>query len=187
MGCSTYWWKSHTICGDGKGRGRRGVVEENLYWVWVKMLIFTCFPSSDSLTVIIYCGIPAGLAMCQMTIKLCRYLISVSLLCAVPFHQLLCCIDSHLESNQRQSSVCWVCPSFCPFLSWELGGLNRKNPACPARRHDTAHPSLRRTKGRKLLERPWQSEPECWEARLEDSSAHCQGKWAFCCHFKLLM
>lgn len=158
-----------------------------LHLAWVKMLIFTCLLVSGNLTVIIYCGTPAGLAKCQMTTKLCSYLINLSLLCAVPFHQLPGCIDSHLESNQRQSSVCGVCPSFCPFLSWELCSLNCKYPACPARRHDMAQQPLRRTKGRKLLEWPWQSEPEHWEARVDDSSARCQGKWAFCCHFKWLM
>lgn len=172
--------------GEKKG-GDWGEQKEDLHLAWVKMLIFTRFPGSDSLTIIIYCGTPAGLAKCQMTTKLCSYLINLSLLCAVPFHQLPCCIDSHLESNQRRSSVCWVCPSFCPFLSWELCGLNFKCPARPARRHDPARQSLRRTKGRKLQARPWQSEPERGEARLDDSSACCQGKWAFCCHFKLLL
>lgn len=180
---SRYVWR----WGGEETRGEEGGEKEDLHLAWVKMLIFPCFPASGRLTIIIYCGTPAGPAKCQMTTKLCSYLINLSLLCAVPSHQLPCCIDSHLESNQRQSSVCGICPSLCPFSSWELCGLTCKYPACPARRHDMAHQSLQRTKGRKPLEWPWQSEPEHREARLEGSSACCQGKWAFCCHFKLLM
>lgn len=58
--------------GEKKG-GDWGEQKEDLHLAWVKMLIFTCFPGSDSLTIIIYCGTPAGLAKCQMTTKLCSY------------------------------------------------------------------------------------------------------------------
>lgn len=109
-GYSTHVWKCHAVEGEERnGQGKGGEErksKEDLHSASVKMLIFTRFPGSGSLKIMIYCGAPTGLAKCQRTAKLYSYLINLSLPHAVPFHQLPCCIDSHLESNQRRSSVC---------------------------------------------------------------------------------